>query len=142
MSRPADHIREQRPVQPAERSLGDLFSDLTQETTTLVRQEVSLAKAEMTQKAAEVGKDVGFLAAGGLVLYAGFLALLAAVIVGLGQAGLPWWVSALIVGIVVVAAGGALVWSGLNSLKHVSPVPQQTVATLREDQQWAKEQTK
>jgi hypothetical protein len=96
----------------------------------------------MTQKAAEVGKDVGFLAAGGLVLYAGFLALLAAVIVGLGQAGLPWWVSALIVGIVVVAAGGALVWSGLNSLKHVSPVPQQTVATLREDQQWAKEQTK
>lgn len=140
MARPADHIKESRPIPDGDRSLGDLFSELTEETSTLVRQEVALAKAEMSQKAAEVGKDVGFLAAGGLVLYAGLLALVAALIIGLGQAGLTWWVSALIVGIVVLAAGGALVWSGLNSLKHMSPMPQQTVDTLREDQQWAKEQ--
>jgi len=68
-----------------ERSLGELLGDLTREITTLVRQEMALAKAEMSQKAAKVGKDVGFIAAGGLVAYAGLLALVAALILGL------WW---------------------------------------------------
>ena len=54
-----------------DRSLGELFSELAQETSTLVRQEVQLAKTEMGQKASRVGKDVGFLAAGGAVAYAG-----------------------------------------------------------------------
>jgi hypothetical protein len=73
-----------------ERSLGDLFSELTHEITTLLRQEVTLAKTELSQKAAHVGRDVGFLLAGGAVAYAGLLALVAALIIGLGQAGLTW----------------------------------------------------
>jgi hypothetical protein len=124
-----------------ERSLGELFSELSHETTTLIRQEVALAKAEMSQKATRAGKDVGFLAAGGAVLYAGFLALIATIIIGLGQAGLPWWVSALIVGLVVTAVGGLLVWKGIDDLKHASAVPERTVETLKEDGKWAKEQT-
>jgi uncharacterized membrane protein YqjE len=140
MSRPIDHISERRAV-GEEPSLGQLFAELSQETTTLVRQEVQLAKVEMTQKATAVGKDVGFLAVGGLVAYAGFLALVATVIIALGQLGLAWWLSALIVGVVVAGIGGFLVMRGIDDLKNQSPVPQQTVETLREDQEWIKRQT-
>jgi tetrahydromethanopterin S-methyltransferase subunit G len=125
-----------------DRSLGELFSELTRETTTLVRQEVALAKTEMSQRAGRVGKDIGYLFAGGAVLYAGFLALVAAAIIGLGQLGVPWWVSALIVGIVVAAIGGFLVNNGLNNLKREDLAPRETLETLKEDTQWAKEQTK
>lgn len=141
MAQPVNQVREERPVNPSDRSLGDLFSDLSRETTTLVKQEMALAKTEMSQKAAAVGKDVGFLAAGGAVAYAGLLALIAAVIIGLGQAGITWWLSALLVGVVVAAIGAYLVFSGLNNLKKQSLVPQQTLDTLKEDQQWAKRQT-
>jgi hypothetical protein len=145
MARPADpsHLREERPAAGAAasdgRSLGDLFTDLTQETTTLVRQEVQLAKTEMSQKAAAVGKDVGFLVAGGAVLYAGLLALIATIIIVLAYA-IPWWLSALIVSIVVLAIGGFLVRSGLDNLKQTSLAPTQTLETLKEDATWTKEQ--
>ncbi len=125
-----------------DRSLGELFSELTRELTTLVRQEAALARAELTEKAATVGKNVGFLAAGGAVAYAGFLALIAAVIIGLGQLGLPWWLSALIVGLVVAGIGYVLVQKGLTALKQVNLAPQQTIETLKEDKEWAKEQVR
>ena len=124
-----------------DRSLGELFSELAQETSTLVRQEVDLAKTEMSQKASRVGKDVGFLAAGGAVAYAGLLAILAGVIVLLGQV-IPMWLSALLVGLVVVAVGYFLVKKGLDALKREDMAPRQTIETLKEDQQWIKDQTK
>lgn len=123
-----------------ERSLGELFSDLARETSTLVRQEVQLAKTEMTQKASAVGKDVGFLAVGGAVAYAGLLALIATLIIVLGTVGLPWWLASLIVGVIVAGVGYFLVQKGLNALKQESMAPQQTIQTLKEDRQWAKEQ--
>lgn len=116
-----------------DRSLGDLFAELSRETTTLVRQEINLATTEMSQKASRAGKDVGFLAVGGAVVYAGVLAILAAIIVGLGQAGLPWWLSALIVGVVVAAIGAALIWRGLDNLKHEDMAPRQTMDTIKGD---------
>lgn len=122
-----------------DRSLGELFSDLSRETGDLVREEVALAKTELTHKASAVGKDVGFLAAGGAVLYAGFLALVATAIIALAYA-LPWWLAALIVGIVVAAIGGFLVWKGLTNLKHTSLAPTTTLQTLKEDAQWTKGQ--
>ncbi|MDQ2784724.1 MAG: phage holin family protein [Chloroflexota bacterium] len=123
-----------------ERSIGELFGDLMQQTGTLVRQEVKLATTELSDKASRVGKDIGALAVGGAVAYAGFLALLAAIIIGLGQLGLPWWIAALIVGVVVVAIGGLMVQKGLTALKHQNMMPQQTITSLKEDQTWAKEQ--
>jgi hypothetical protein len=142
MAEPVRHTTEVRQVGADERSLGELFAELSRETSDLVRQEVALAKAEMTQKATQVGKDVGFLVAGGAVVYAGFLALIAAFIVGLGQAGLVWWISALLVGIIVAGIGGFLVLRGIDDLKKTSLAPDQTMATLQEDTQWAKEQTR
>ena len=68
-----------------DRSIGELFSELSRETTALLRQEVQLAKAEMTQKASRVGKNVGFLVIGGVVAYTGVLALVAAGIILLGR---------------------------------------------------------
>jgi hypothetical protein len=124
-----------------DRSLGELFAELTRETSTLVRQEVTLAKTEMTQKASAVGKDVGFLAAGGAVLYAGFLALLAAVILALTALGLPAWVASLLVGLIVAGIGGYLVQRGMAALRRTNLAPQQTIDTLKEDSEWAKQQT-
>lgn len=122
-----------------DRSLGELFSELAQDTSTLVRKEVQLAKTEMSQKASRVGKDVGFLAVGGAVAYAGLLAVLAGVIVLLGQV-IPMWLSALLVGLVVAGVGYFLVRRGLDALKREDLAPRQTIETLKEDQQWAKDQ--
>ncbi len=123
------------------RSLGELFGDLAQNTGTLVRQEVELAKTEMTQKATRVGKDIGFLLAGGAVAYAGFLGIMAAIAIGLGQLGMPWWLAALLVGLVVAGIGGFLVMRGLSALRQETAVPQQTIETLKEDAEWAKAKT-
>jgi len=123
-----------------ERSLGDLFSDLSRETTTLVRQEVQLAKAELTQSATEAARGIGMLVAGGAVAYAGLLFLLLAIVFGLIQAGWDAWLSALVVGLVVVAIGAILVLRARESLKPANLAPRRTVETLKEDQEWAKEQ--
>ena len=123
-----------------ERSLGDLFSDLSRETTTLVRQEVQLAKAELTQSATEAARGIGMLVAGGAVAYAGLLFLLLAIVFGLIEVGWDAWVSALVVGLVVVAIGAILVLRARESLKPANLAPQKTVETLKEDAEWAKEQ--
>jgi len=122
-----------------DRSLGELFGDLSRETSTLVRHEVTLAKTELSQKASAIGKDVGFLAAGGLVLYAGVLVLLAAAVLLLAN-WIPLWLSALIVGIVVAGIGAMLVQRGLAALKRQNFAPEQTLQTLKEDAEWAKKQ--
>lgn len=122
-----------------DRSLGELFGDLVRETGILVRQEVQLAKAELSRNAAEAGKGVASLVVGGAVVYAGFLALIAAAILALGQAGLPWWLSALVVGLVVAAVGALLISRARAALRGANLVPTQTVETLKEDREWAKE---
>ncbi len=122
------------------RSLGELFSELAQETSTLVRQEVNLAKVEMSYKASRAGKQVGVLAAGGAVAYAGLLAILAALITLLDNV-MPLWLSALLVGIVVAVVGYLLVRRALDALKREDFAPRETIETLKEDQRWAKDQT-
>jgi hypothetical protein len=124
-----------------DRSLGELFSELAQETSTLVRQEVNLAKTEMGDKASRAGRHVGVLAAGGALAYAGLLAILAGVIALLNDV-MPLWVAALLVGIVVAIVGYIMVRRGLDALKRDDFAPRETIETLKEDQQWAKDQTK
>ncbi len=126
-------------MQQEQRSLGDLFSELTRETSTLVRKELELAKTEMTDKATKAGKNIGFLAIGGAVAYAGLLALIGGIIVLLANA-ISLWVSALVVGLIVAVIGYALVQKGLTALKNLDLVPHQTIETLKEDKEWAKDQ--
>jgi hypothetical protein len=125
------------PVQ--QRPLGELFSELASETGTLVRKEVELAKTEMSAKAAVAGRNAGAVAAGGAVAFMGGLALVAAMILALGML-IPLWASALIVGLVVAGIGGALVMKGLTAFKRIDPVPRETIRTLEEDKQWARQQ--
>jgi uncharacterized membrane protein SpoIIM required for sporulation len=124
-----------------ERSLGELFADLARETSNLVRQEVRLARTEMTEKVTQVGRDGGTIGMGGAIAYAGFLAIVAALILGLGQF-LPLWLSALIVGLVVGGIGYAVLQSGLSALKRANLTPHETIETLKEDAEWVKDQTK
>ena len=123
-----------------DRSVGDLLGELYQGASQVISLEIELAKTELSQKASRVGKNVGFLVAGGAVAYAGFLALIFAIIAILATF-MPTWLSALIVALLVLAAGGALVMSGLKTLQQESPMPQRTLETLKEDKEWMTDQT-
>jgi uncharacterized membrane protein YqjE len=124
-----------------DRSIGELFSELASETGLLIRQEVALAKVELTQKAARVGRNVGYLVLGGAVAYAALLALLAAIIILLANV-MSWWVAALVVAVLVGIIAAVLISKALAALKNTDVAPRQTVETLKEDAQWAKQQMK
>ena len=130
-------INEARGVE--ERPLGELFSDLVNETTTLVRNEVALAKVEFTQKATKVGKNVGALVIGGAIGYAALLAFGAAITLLLARA-MPAWVAALIVGAIVGGVAWLLISKAITELRQVELKPEETVESLKEDAQWIKEQ--
>ena len=125
------------------RSLGELFAELAQETSTLVRQEVTLAKVEVSEKASRAARHVGVLAAGAALAYAGLLAIIAGAIYLVAEIDVvPLWLAALLVGLVVAIVGYLLVRKGLDALKREDFAPRQTMETLKEDQQWAKDQTR
>jgi xanthine/uracil permease len=120
-------------------SVSELFQELADQTRTLVSLEVNLAKAELSEKASKMGRSAGFMAAGGFIIYAGFLAIMAAVIIALANVISPW-LSALVVGIVVGLIGYSLLRKGMNDLKKESPLPQRTLDSLKRDKEWAQEQ--
>jgi hypothetical protein len=124
------------------RPLAGLFSDLWRETTTLVHDEVELAKADISEKVAQAGRGVGAVAAGGAVLFAGFIVLLFAA-VGALQMVLPPeqapWLAPLIVGAVVTIAGAVALSSGKKKLKAEQLKPTRTIESLRTDARVAKE---
>jgi hypothetical protein len=126
-------------IQKDERSLGDLFSELAAETGTLVRQEVALAQAEISDKASRVGKQVGFLAVGGAIGYAAMLAIMAGIIIGLSRF-IPAWAAALLVGAVVGGVSFFLISSALERLKRTNLKPEESVESIKEDAQWLKNQ--
>ncbi|MEO7539708.1 MAG: phage holin family protein [Pyrinomonadaceae bacterium] len=127
----------QQQMAKEERSLGDLFADLAGETGTLVRQEVALAQTEIVHKATKAGKNVGYLAVGGAVAYAGALALIAGLVILLANF-MPGWVSALLVGAVIAGAGYFMISSALTELRKTDPMPRDTIETLKEDAKWLK----
>lgn len=123
------------------RGIGELFQELTQDARNLVTLELELAKMEMSEKAGKMSKDVGFMAGGGFVIYAGFLALMFAAIAGLANFLAPW-LSALIVGVVVALIGYVLLRTGMNGLKRANLKPQQTIESLQRDKEWVQEQVR
>jgi hypothetical protein len=122
-----------------ELSVGDLFSELSADTSKLVRQEVMLAKAEISQKISRAGKDVAILVAGGLLAYTGVLTLTAALVL-IVSLFMPSWVAASIIGLLILGIGYLLVQKGLNDLKKVPPMPEKTIQTLKEDKAWLQHQ--
>jgi hypothetical protein len=129
------------PALREDRSIGELFGQLSQDMALLFRQELQLARAEMSEKISKVTSNLISVVAGGFVAYVGALALVAALILGLHEAAdISPWVSALIVGAIFAGAGYAMLSRGLNELKRVDLAPRRTVETLKDDVQWAKEQ--
>jgi uncharacterized membrane protein YqjE len=124
-----------------DRSISELFAELASETGLLIRQEVALAKVELTQKATRVGRNVGYLVLGGAVAYAALLALLASIIILLANV-MSWWVAALVVAVLVGIIAAVLISKALAALKNTDVAPRQTVETLKEDARWAKQQMK
>src|SRR5512144_1772453 len=100
------------------RTLGQLFGDLSRQLSTLVRQEITLARTEMTVKATAVGRDAATIGLGGALLYAAFLTLLGALVLLLVDLGVPAWVAALGVALIVGTLGGIMVVVGRQSLSN------------------------
>ena len=123
----------------ADRPLTGLLTELAQETTTLVRKEVELAKAEVSEKVTQATAGAVSLAAGGMVAFAGVLFLLLALTFFLATMMEPW-LAALIVGGVVTVIGIILVSMGKSKLSARNLQPNRTIATLQDDKRWAKEQ--
>jgi xanthine/uracil permease len=129
-----------------DRSIGQLLKELTQESSTLLKQEVSLAKTEMSEKASRVGANLGEVAVGGAVAFLGAIALLLAVVYGLTSLlskfmslGVAAWLAPLIVGAVLAAVGYSLIKKALATLKQESIAPQRTTQSLQENKEWLKQ---
>jgi hypothetical protein len=127
-------------AEPAETSIGQVISDISDDLSRLFRQEVELAKAELRQEATKAGKAAGMLGGAGFAGYMVALLLTLAVMFGLGNVMDLGW-AALIVAVVWAAVGAVLFANGRRKLRAVSPVPRQTVETLKEDAQWLKNPT-
>jgi uncharacterized membrane protein YqjE len=124
-----------------DRPIAELLKQLANETATLVRQELDLAKAEMREKAGKAGQGAGMWGAAGVTALLALGSLTAFLILALDGV-MPNWLAALIVGLVYAAIAGVLYVSGKRRVDEVgSPVPEQTVETLKEDVQWAKHPT-
>ena len=125
---------------PDNRSLGDLLGDLSRETATLVRKEFELATTETTRKVKAIGGQVAIGAAGGALIHAGLLVLLAAVVMALAQLGIPSWLSALIVSVLTMVTGYVLVNRARSSMSRTTVLPTQTIETLKENAKWTRGQ--
>ena len=129
-----------------DRSLGEIFSDVANDLSTLIKQEMELAKTEMSEKVALIGRSVAAVAIGGAIALLGGLALLAAVITGLEAllatflpTGVAVWLSPLIVGGILTFLGYSRSQKALATLRSEGVVPRQTTQSLQENTQWLKE---
>lgn len=121
---------------PGEPSIGELIKQLAEDSATLVRQEVALAKAEMSRNVKSAAQSAAMVAVGGMIAFLGVLVLLAGIVVLLGDALDNYWLAALIVGLVFLAIGGLMAMSNLNKLKAEELAPERTIQTLQEDKRW------
>lgn len=128
----------EQPGDLREQGMGELFKHLSDDLSTLVRQELKLAQAEMTDKGKKAGIGAGMLGGAGLVAVLA-LATLTTFFIALLATAMVVWLAALIVTVVYAAAAGALALVGKNRVSEATPpVPEQTVETVKEDVQWAK----
>src|SRR3954467_15082811 len=125
---------------PREQGIGELVKDLADQTSTLVRQEIKLAQAEVTQKGKVAGRGAGMLA--GAAVF-GLLALgaLTAALIALLDKAMDTWIAAVIVMVLWAIVAAVLAKVGQSALKRATPPAPQTVETVKEDIQWAKTQT-
>jgi len=126
-----------------ERSLGELFRDLTTETSDLVSKEIALVKAEARQTGATLARDGAKIGIASGLAFAGVLALTAFLIAGLGDLlGGKYWLSALIIGVIFLAIGMGLVKSATGDMKRRGQSIKHTTDTIKDTGTWAKEEAR
>jgi uncharacterized membrane protein YqjE len=126
----------------AEPQLGDLFRQLAQDSATLVRQEMALAKAELRENVKSVARDTAKIAVGAVLAAVGALVLVLFLVLLLGDALGKYWLGALIVGLLFAIVGAVLAMGAMKRLKQDSITPDQTLQTLKEDKQWLQSEMK
>lgn len=119
--------------------IGALVSGVVSDLQDLFRAEIALAKTELKEDAQATGKAAGMMVGGGVVGLVGFIILMLAATWALALV-LPLWLSALIVAAVLFVVAAVLVLMGKKELSATKMGPEQTIATLKEDQEWAKRQ--
>ena len=132
---------------PTSSTIGSLLSELRDESSTLLRQEIALAKAELNEKAARVGKSALDIAAGGALAYAGLIVLLIGIsmlltraLAGLGVSPEnAMWLGPVIVGLVVVTVGAILLMKAKALMSADKLFPRQTVESLKDDKRWVQD---
>lgn len=118
---------------PQDRPVGQLVSDATEQITRLVRDEMRLAAAEFQRKGKRVGVGAGLVVGAGVLAFYGGAALVAALILGLATALVPW-LAALIVGVAALGVAGLLALVGKKQVLHAAPlVPKETTASVKAD---------
>jgi MFS family permease len=118
-----------------DRPAPELVKDLSTQLSTLVRQELELARLEMTEKGRKAGVGAGMIGGGGLLALYGVGALVAAAILGLATV-LDGWLAAIIVGVVLLAIAGILALVGKNrATAALPPMPEQAIESARRDEQ-------
>ena len=126
-----------RPPDRDERPLSELISDVTAQLQALVRKEMELARAEIKAEVSKAAKGAAAFAVAGVVAFLAAIALVFAAAWGLTEL-VPEGVAFLIVGILLLAVAGLLFTQGRKKMAQVSPVPEQTIETVKEDVQTAK----
>ncbi len=122
--------------------VSELVKQLTEQTKTLVKQEMRLAQVELQEKGKKFGIGAGMFGAGGLVAFFGAATVIAAIVLLLSTALAPW-LSALIVAVVLLAAAGGAALMGKKQIEQATPpVPEQAAETVKEDVQHVKERAK
>ncbi|HEY2896836.1 MAG TPA: phage holin family protein [Gemmatimonadaceae bacterium] len=126
-----------------ERSLGELFRDLTTETSELVTKEIALVKAEARQTGATLARDGVKIGIASALAFAGALALTAFLIAGLGDLlGGKYWLSALIIGVLFLAIGMGLVKNATTDMKRRGQSVKHTVDTVKDTGSWARDEAR
>ena len=115
-----------------ERTLGQLVADATNDMSSIARSEIALAKAEITADAKQAGKGAGMFAGAGVMGFLGVVLLLFAVVYGLVAAGLPVWLSFLIVAVVLLVVAGVLALVGKKAVNKVQGKPERAIVTTQE----------
>jgi hypothetical protein len=125
-----------------DRSLGELFSDLSQQSADLIRQEMQLAKAELSEKLADAGRHAALIGAGVAFGLGAVVSLAAAIALLLIQIGILPWLAAVLTTLIMGVAAFALAQSGVSALKQKSIAPVETMHSLKETTQWLKNGTR
>jgi len=125
-----------------DRSLGQLFGDLSRQLGTLVRQEIELAKTETTARVTSLGRDAAMIGAGAALGYAALLVGLVGIAILLADLGLTPWLAFVVVALLVGGIAAVLIQQGRERLQRTDVAPRQTIETLKDDAAWAKERVK